>query len=203
MNLVPVMLHAEAIRALVVGGGSVATRRALALVAAGAHVRVVAPALDAALREAARGEPRLELEERAYRAGDERGATLVVAATSDRAVNALVARRAREACALVNVADAPAQGTFTAPAVHRSGELVVAVTAGGVPSAAARIRDAIAARFDERYATALAGLRELRARLLEAGQGARWREAADDLVGGEFVARVEDGTLTERVRQWA
>lgn len=203
MSLFPVMLHAEAIEALVVGGGAVAARRALALLDAGARVRVVAPRLDAVLRDAATREARLELVERAYRPGDERGATLVVAATGDRAVNALVAARAREERCLVNVADAPEEGTFSAAAVHRAGDLVIAVSAGGVPAAAARVRDAIAERFDDRYARAVADLRGLRARLRDAGDGARWREVSDALVGDEFVARVEDGTLTERVRQWA
>ncbi|HEY0972154.1 MAG TPA: NAD(P)-dependent oxidoreductase, partial [Gemmatimonadales bacterium] len=156
-----------------------------------------------ALREAAAREPRLELEERAYRPGDERGATLVVAATDDRAVNALVTSRAREAGIPINVADAPAEGTFTMAAVHRAGDLVVGVSAGGVPGAAARIRDAIAERFDHRYAAAVAALRDLRARTVAAGGGGRWRAAAGELLDERFTARVEDGTLTERVRQWA
>ncbi len=203
MSLVPVMLHGESIRALVVGGGRVAGRRALALLEAGARVRVVAPVMGAALREAASREERLELEERTYRPGDEEGATLVVAATDDRAVNALVAAHARESGLPVNVADAPSEGSFTMAATHRAGELVIAVAAGGVPGAAARVRDELAARFDGRYASAVAVLAELRTRLVASGHAERWRDAAGDLLDERFAARVEDGTLVERVRRWA
>ena len=43
MSAYPVMVEGAAIAALVVGGGRVGTRRALALAGAGARVRVVAP----------------------------------------------------------------------------------------------------------------------------------------------------------------
>lgn len=202
MSLVPVMLHGEHVVALVVGGGPVAARRALALVECGARVRVVAPELDARLEESAANDPRLVLEERAYEPGDEAGATLVIAATDDRAVNRLVSDRARAIGLLVNVVDAPEEGSFVTPAVHREGDLVVAVSAGGVPSAAVRVRDTIAGRFDARYAAALTTLRALRERMLAAGDSVRWRQATAELTGGDFVACVEDGTLDERVRRW-
>ena len=54
-------------------------------------------------------------------------------------------------------------------AVHRSGDVTIAVSAGGVPGAAARIRDAIAERFDGRYERAVSALRGLRSRLQTGG----------------------------------
>ncbi|HEX6630586.1 MAG TPA: NAD(P)-dependent oxidoreductase, partial [Gemmatimonadaceae bacterium] len=143
MSAYPVMLHGEAIDALVVGAGSVGARRAAALLDAGAAVHVVAPEVDAGLGPMAHEQPRLRVSARAFEERDLDGATLVIAATADRAVNARVAALARARRLPVNVADAPGEGTFSAAAVHRAGELVVAVGAGGVPTAAARVRDAI------------------------------------------------------------
>jgi siroheme synthase-like protein len=83
---------------------------------------------------------------RAYQAGDLAGALLAFAATNQRAVNAQVAVDAQTAHILCNVADAPREGDFHAPAVHRADGYVIAVGTGGHSPGLARIlRDRIAA----------------------------------------------------------
>ena len=201
MSGLPILLEGSAVRALVVGGGAVAARKAAALVAAGAHVRVVAPRIHDSLRAIATG-GRAELVERPYQRGDIEDAQLVIAATDDRSVNAAVAADAGAAGRLVNIADAPADGSFATMATHRSGALVVAVSAGGVPGAAARIRDAIAARFDSRYARALAQLSAVRRALLDRGDGAVWRTRADEILDADFCDAVESGAVSDRVASW-
>ncbi|HYU53263.1 MAG TPA: NAD(P)-dependent oxidoreductase, partial [Gemmatimonadaceae bacterium] len=54
MSDFPIALHGERITAVVIGGGSVGTRKALALVEAGAQVRVVSPVVSPGLEDAAR-----------------------------------------------------------------------------------------------------------------------------------------------------
>jgi siroheme synthase-like protein len=197
----PILVEGSRLRALVVGGGAVAARKAAALADAGVRVRVVALAAGDAVR-AMGAEGRVVLEERAYAAGDVGDAQLVVAATSDRAVNAAVSAEATIAGRLVNVADAPDDGSFATMATHRSGALVVGVSAGGVPGAAARIRDAIAARFDARYAGALGELGAIRRRLIDRGDGARWRTLSRAVIGPAFCESVEQGSLDEQVASW-
>jgi siroheme synthase-like protein len=162
---------------------------------------VVAPVIADNLR-AMVATGRVELVERRYQRGDVGDAQLVIAATDDRAVNAAVLADAQAACRLVNVADAPADGSFWTMATHRSGELVVGVSAGGVPGAAARIRDAIAMRFDGRYARALAELAAVRRLLLDRGESDAWRRRAGETFGPAFCEGVESGTLAERVTSW-
>jgi len=198
----PLVLNGEAIEALVVGGGAVAERRVAGLLEAGARVRVVAPAMIPALRALRVSAPKLELIERPFQPGDVGDALLVIAATDDRATNARVAADARRAKRLLNVVDEPESGNCVTPAVHRSGDVVVAVTTGGVPGAAARIRDAIAERFDARYAEATVALAALRRKLLERGDRDAWRRASDALLADGFCARVEGGQFPEEVRQW-
>jgi siroheme synthase-like protein len=197
----PILVEGSAVRVLVVGGGTVASRKVAVLIEAGARVRVVAPRVADAMRAIA-DDGRVELIARRYERGDIGDAQLVVAATDDRAVNAAVATDARAAGRLVNVADAPAEGSFATMATHRSGTLVVGVSAGGVPGAGARIRDAIAARFDTRYALALADLSALRRALLDRGAGPEWRARAAELLDAGFCDGVESGTLPERVASW-
>lgn len=198
---VPILVQPGAGPALVVGGGPVAERKVRALRDGGIAVRVVAPDVSAELeRLAEAGE--VELVRRAFTADDVAGARLVVAATDDPQVNAAVAAAARAAGALVNVADDPAASDFVTPAVHRSGALVIAVNAGGVPAAAARVRDALAERFDARYAEAIGRLTTLRAGCLARGERGTWRRASATLLGPGFCAAVESGRLLEEVAAW-
>jgi siroheme synthase-like protein len=196
------MLDGGAIAALIVGGGSVAARRVDGLAAAGARVHVVAPSIDDAVEMLAARSANVRLTRASYHPDHLSGATLVVAATDDAAVNEAVARDALARGLLVTVADAPASGNYVTPAVHRAGDVVVAVVAGGVPAAASRIRDAIARTIDARYADAVRELSAVRERLLAGGQRSRWREASAALVDAEFCARVESGRLHEELAPW-
>jgi siroheme synthase-like protein len=198
---IPLLVEASGLRVLVVGGGAVAARKASAFCEAGANVRVVSPAAGDEVVELARA-GKVALVSRVFVPGDVGDAELVIAATSDRATNAAVAEEARTVRCLVNVADAPEDGHFVTMATHRSGDLVVGVSAGGVPDAAKRIRDAIGERFDGRYARALAELATLRQRLLERRERHRWHELASQVVGADFCAAVESGALDERVKPW-
>jgi siroheme synthase-like protein len=196
----PVALHGERLTAVVIGGGSVGTRKALALAEAGAQVRVVSPEVTAELGEAERTR-RLSILRESYRPEQLGDATLVIAATDSREVNAQIAVDAHSRGKLVNITDFPDEGNFHTMALHRSGDVTIAVSAGGVPGAAARIRDAIAERFDARYGRAVSALRGLRSRLISGGDE-RWRDAAPKLLADDFCSSVEDGSFTEKVDTW-
>jgi uroporphyrin-III C-methyltransferase/precorrin-2 dehydrogenase/sirohydrochlorin ferrochelatase len=152
----PLTLDLAGRRALVVGGGKVAARRARGLLAAGAQVDVVAPWLCEELAEVVEaGEVRWH--EREYAPGDVLEpvpAWLVHTATGDSATDHEVARAAEEAriwC--VRADDASASSAWT-PAVARGGDgspsegLTVAVSASGDPRRAAGVRDAVLAALD-------------------------------------------------------
>ena len=201
MSGIPVVLAGERLEVLVVGGGNVAARRAAAFAEAGARVRVVAISAGDAVRAlAARGA--VSLVERPFAVADIGDAALVIAATNDRAVNARVASGARALGRLANVTDAPDEGNCVVAAAHVTGDLVIGVTAGGVPAAAARIRDAIAARFDDRYAEAVRALGTLRRRLLDGGDREAWTRASAALVDDDFCELVERGDLATRATAW-
>ena len=135
----PLMLDLTGRRVVVVGGGPVALRRAQALLAAGAQVHVIAPRVDPALA----GLP-VTVTRRRYRDGDLAGAWLVHAATNEPAVNAAVAAEAERQRLWCVRADDAARSRAWTPAVTRHGDLTVAVTAGGDPRRAQRLRAAIA-----------------------------------------------------------
>jgi precorrin-2 dehydrogenase/sirohydrochlorin ferrochelatase len=202
----PVTLEGSSISALVAGGGAVALRRVRSLVEAGARVHVVAPSIDPQIEALATTNSRVTITRAEYEPAQlgERDVNFVVAATNRPDINAGVAADARAKGLAVNVAHAPDLGTCTIPAVHRAGEgdLVIAISAGGVPSAAARIRDEIARIIDERHGRAVAALVELRRTLLDRGERGRWREASEQLVGPSFLADVGSGRFSERLGEW-
>lgn len=192
MSVLPIGIRADGLSVLVVGAGAVGLRKARAFANAGARVRVVAPEIGAELTDESE---RIEVERREFTDDDVEAADVVVAATSSAAVNAHVTRVARAKRRLVNRADQPAAGSFDTLAVHRSVDLVIGVAAGGVPRAAAVIRDEIAQRFDVRYARALDQLQRERARLLDADARDDWRQRSAKLIADDFCAAVESGTF--------
>jgi uroporphyrin-III C-methyltransferase / precorrin-2 dehydrogenase / sirohydrochlorin ferrochelatase len=125
-------------RAVVVGGGQVALRRARSLLESAANVVVIAPDV---LPELARLP--VTVLRREYRDGDLAAAWLAHAATSDPAVNRRVAAEAeRQRIWCVRADDSAASAAWT-PAVARQDDIAVAVTAGGDPRRARRLRAAI------------------------------------------------------------
>ncbi|MEO8580241.1 MAG: NAD(P)-dependent oxidoreductase [Gemmatimonadales bacterium] len=200
MSDFPIALHGERMIAVVVGGGAVGTRKALALARAGAQVRVVSPTVTPELEEAERSR-QLTIIRTSYSSDQLHRAILVIAATDSREVNAQIAVDANSRGKLVNITDHPDEGNFHTMALHRSGDVTIAVSSGGVPGAAARIRDAIAERFDGRYERAVSALRGLRSRLIADGDD-KWRAAAPQLIGDDFCSSVEDGSLADKVDSW-
>jgi uroporphyrin-III C-methyltransferase / precorrin-2 dehydrogenase / sirohydrochlorin ferrochelatase len=143
-------------RVVVVGGGTVATRRVPALVAAGAAVEVVSVAVTAALSGmAAAG--RIRWTARRYRPGDCAGAWLVHACTDEPDTNAAVAAEAeRQHLWCVRADDGRASAAWT-PASGQVGAVTVGVHAGGDPRRAARLRDAVVDRLRDGSLAAAAG----------------------------------------------
>jgi siroheme synthase-like protein len=180
----PVFLDLRRRRCLVVGGGPVAERKAVALLACGAHLVVVSPTLTPALAAlAATG--RLEHCRRAFRRGDVGGCTLVVAATGLADVDRSVAAAAKARRALVNVVDRPADCDVILPSVLRRGELQIAVSTGGrSPALAREIRRSLEPLFAADAAAVVERAGRERARGRRTARTARARARA-----GERVAR--------------
>jgi uroporphyrin-III C-methyltransferase / precorrin-2 dehydrogenase / sirohydrochlorin ferrochelatase len=147
-ELYPIGLRLEGLRVLVVGGGTVATRRVPALLAAGADVVLVAPVLTPALRDLADA-GRLEWLARRFEPADVDGAWLVQVAVDDPTAAAAVSDAARERRVFCVRADDRHAATAWTPAVTRHGPVTVAVLGGGDPRRAVAVRDAIRDRLGD------------------------------------------------------
>lgn len=163
MNFLPVFLDIKQRTVLVVGGGEVAARKVGLLLRAQARVRLVAPELCEALTTLA-GEGRIEHIAAAYQAADLEGVMLVIAATSDEAVNLQVSLDARQRGMPVNVADAPQLCTFILPSIIDRSPLMVAVSTGGASPTLGRL---LRARLETLIPASYGRLAELAARFRE------------------------------------
>lgn len=188
---------------LVVGGGEVATRKVIGLLAAEAQVTVVAPSLSAPLAELVASR-RIQWREGTFaslgRAPGGAPWVLVVAATDDAAVNGRVVGEAGAAGAWVNDASDPTGGPVAIPATRREGPVTVAVSTGGLhPGAARWLCDQAADALSSEAITALALIDELRLQdVAGGGLGKRpdWRSVVDsgmlDLIRAGHLAEAKE-----------
>ena len=190
--LYPVNLVVAGRRCLVVGGGRVAARKAAGLLACGARVEVVAPAVGPEMRALD-----VTFEERPYKRGEVAGYRYAVAATDDPAVNHAVFEDGEAAGVWVNSADDPANCSFTLPAVARREPITVAVATGGSsPALAAWLRRRFEEELGPEYDVLLGLLAEARAAMQSSGRStedADWQRALDS----GMLEAIRDGRIEE------
>ena len=187
----PVVLRFDGRLAVVIGGGTVADRKVGALLDAGATVRVIAPMIVAGLRSRANAAAdALTLMERPYDPADLDGAWYVVAATGDPTVQQAVADDCERRGIWCNAVDDPERCTALLPAVHRSGDVIIAVsTSGSSPTLARVLRDRIANALPASLGEIARTLAERRRRWQADGASTEdrdWAPEIDELLAQEI-----------------
>jgi len=178
----PVSLHIEGQRCLIVGGGSVAARKAFGLLEAGAAVTVISPVLDSAF-------PTSQVEHIAdtYRTDYlvRLKPSLVFAATSDPDVNRQIAHDSRENGILVNVVDRSSESGFSNMVLLHREPLTIAISTGGSsPVLGQHLRNAIDDLLGDHYPLLARWLGELRPQVIsqipdQALRHAFWQRVID------------------------
>lgn len=197
MRYLPLAFDIKDKPCLIVGGGSIATRKARLLVKAGARLVVVSPEISAELQQLVKesgGQSFLS----EYHADFLDGAELVIAATDDNETNRFVSIDARARRLPVNVVDAPEHCTFTFPAIVERGPLAVGISSGGAaPVLAQRIR----AQLEALLSPGVASLAELAARVREQVKSAlpeaQRKEFWRWVFSGPIASKVEAGKDSE------
>ncbi|MFV0280501.1 MAG: siroheme synthase CysG [Rhodoblastus sp.] len=168
MEYLPIFLRLRGARAIVVGGGVAAARRAELLLRAGGDVTLFAPAPSAEfslLAEKWRFARRARWPETA---GDLAGAAVCVVATDDQAHDERMQALARKAGVLVNVAARPDLCDFTLPAIIDRDPVIVAISTGGASPVLGRmLKTQLEATIPASYGRLAALVREFRARVAD------------------------------------
>ncbi len=193
----PIFLELGERRSVVIGGGSVAARKAQALLNAGTRLVVVAERIDNMMTVICQGK-NAELIKSRYSKEYLAGAVLVIAATNNNQLNKQIYKDCQELEILCNVVDVPELCDFYVPAVVKRGDLQIAIgTEGRCPAYAGHIRKKLEKIFTEKHGQFLAELEELRKRIIKevaepADRKAILGELADDKSFNFFLENDQD-----------
>jgi precorrin-2 dehydrogenase/sirohydrochlorin ferrochelatase len=196
----PVMLEVRGRRTVVIGPDVVRAGKVEGLLAAGADDVLVLAEEPAAQLDELETIDGITVERRAWRANDLNGAALCIAAGSDAGERGAIAREARCRRVLVNVMDDIPNCDWSAPAVVRRGELVLAIATGGTsPALAKKLREELSAEFGEEWAGVVDVIHRVRAEtgrsITSLAERARRWGAALDL--DEAATLVREGRADE------
>jgi len=151
MRYYPVNLDIQNRKCLVVGGGSVGTRKVMTLLECGAVVTVVSSDVAEELLELAE-KKMIELKKRPYESSDIDGMFLVIGATDNEELNWQINKDAEHQNKLCNIADRPEACNFILPSIVNRGNLVIAIsTSGKSPAFAKKMRQDLEKEFGEEY----------------------------------------------------
>ncbi|MBI2088993.1 MAG: bifunctional precorrin-2 dehydrogenase/sirohydrochlorin ferrochelatase [Deltaproteobacteria bacterium] len=196
MGYYPIFAEMTGRPCIIIGGGSVAERKAEGLLRVKANVTVVSPSLTELLASLVK-QGKIRHIAREYCKGDLAGFGLVFVATDDPGVNAAVYQEGRERGVWVNAADDPAHCDFILPSTLRRGDLVVAVATGGASPALSRaIREELEAYFTEDYGTLAEIVGEVRRELTgrsTSPDAEAWRRA----LNGDLRRLIQEGKQEE------
>ncbi|MBN2455449.1 MAG: bifunctional precorrin-2 dehydrogenase/sirohydrochlorin ferrochelatase [Sedimentisphaerales bacterium] len=185
-------------RAVVIGAGAVAIRKAESLSACGARVVIVSEHADKILTDFSL-KANAELIESRYSKNYLAGAVLAIAATNDTQVNEQIYHDCQELEVLCNVVDKPELCDFFVPAVVSRGDLQIAIgTEGHSPAYAGHLRKKLEQIFTEKHGEFLAELEKMRSLVIERLSNVSDRKAVlGSLAGDDSFEYFEKNSLEE------
>ena len=198
MKYYPVHLDIKNRNCLVVGGGTVGTRKVDTLLECGARVTVVSPDPSPQLKKLA-SEGAITLTQRAYRSADLKGAFLVIGATDDENLNQQISKDAEISNTLCNIADRPEVCNFILPSIVRRGDLVITIsTSGKSPALAKQMRQKLETQFGQEYTEFLLLMGAIRKKLLsEAHEPETHKDLFNKLIESDLIELMQSNKADE------
>ncbi len=149
MQYFPLFARIAGLRAVIIGGGEGASRKARLVAAAGANVQFISPSFAPEVIDEWRG--RAGFIERQAEPADFVGASIAFIAVEDEPSAAVAVAMARAAGVAVNAVDRPDLSTFITPSIVDRGSVLVAISTGGTaPVLGRRLRARIEALLPNR-----------------------------------------------------
>ncbi|MEO0442660.1 MAG: siroheme synthase CysG [Pseudomonadota bacterium] len=151
MDFMPFFFDLKKKDCLIIGGGSIATRKARLIAKAGACLHVVAPYITDELQQLV-SHSGGACHFRPYQSNDLTTGILIICATDDDAVNAQVSAEAMARRLPINVVDSPSLCSVITPAIVDRSPLLIAISSGGdAPVLARQVRAKLEAMLPSTY----------------------------------------------------
>ncbi len=171
-RLYPVSLILKDRKCVVVGGGTVASRKAASLVEAGARVTVIGPEICDEIEDL----ERVETIRREFTEPDLDGVFLVIGATDSSKTNERVAAEAERRGVLANMVDVTQLGNCYVSSSVKRGDFHIGISTGGTsPALAKKVRRELEAAYGPEYEVLTRLLGEYRDKVIEAVDDAATR----------------------------
>ena len=198
MRYYPINLDIQNRNCLVVGAGSVGTRKVMTLLKCGAKVTVVSPVISESLQDLQKTAS-LTLKARPYRTADLEGMFLVIGATDDEPLNRQISSDAERRNILCNIADRPAVCNFILPSIVQRDDLIITVsTSGKSPALAKKLRQTLESQFGKEYGDLLRLMGAIRKKLLsQAHEPEVHKPLFEQLINSDLIALIQNGKRVE------
>ncbi len=192
MAYYPIMVDLTGKEVLVVGGGSVASRKITTLLEYGAVISMVSRELSPEIQNYVKsGKVRYLGEE--FSLVYLKDKFLVIAATDDAELNHRIGKVAEEKGMLVNAVDQPADCNFIVPSIIKKGDLIIAVsTSGKSPALAKKIRKQLTEYFGDEYELCLRMMGRIRNEVVAQG--------SDQKENSNLFHRIIDSKLFDAIK---
>lgn len=206
MKYYPVNLSLKNKKCVVLGAGNVAWRKVKRLLECGGRVLVIAEDILPELKRLAE-QKKIIFKNKKAGLKDLAQAYLVVVATDDRRLNALVSAYCLKKNILVNVVDSPRECNFILPSVLRRGSLSISVSTDGLsPALAKKIRRDLQKNFGFEYAKLLRLMEDIRPEALKKIKNPRVRNLFfQKIFQPQILALIKNNKLKEaekRIREY-
>ena len=196
MSKYPINLDLTGRKALVIGAGDVAARKAKSLCATGADVTVVAKEVSEKFSKVCEG-LEFEMIVGEYCPEHLEGVIIAIAATNNSELNTRIYAECRERKVICNVVDVPELCDFYVPAIVERGKLMIAIgTDGASPAYAAHVRRKLQEMFTEDHGRFVDELQKARVKVIAACEPDMRKPVLEELVKDDsfdyFIANGAD-----------
>ena len=181
---------------VVVGGGTVGTRKVETLLNCGAKVTVISPEITPRLQTLL-NENKIKIKKRAYESLDLSDAFLVIGATDNEQLNRQIHGDAEKRNMLCNIADRPKSCNFILPSIIQRGDLVFTIsTSGKSPAYAKHLRQTLEGLFGEEHAVFLRLMGKIREKLLKEDHEPEFHKPIfEKLIADDLVEKIKQNDI--------
>tara|TARA_B100000809_G_scaffold266869_1_gene332357 strand:+ start:5611 stop:6204 length:594 start_codon:yes stop_codon:yes gene_type:complete len=168
-QLFPVFLRLDKLQLLVVGAGNVGFEKLSFMFrhCTNPNITLVAPQIDERILKLNSEFPdQIHIVKKDFEPSDTQGMDLIIAGTSNMALNRSIWEQAKQQGILINVADTPALCDFYLSSVVKKGDLKIAISSNGKsPTLTKRLRELLTDVLPEEIDELIQNLAEIRSQL--------------------------------------